>query len=642
MSTTRSGVAVRSDGVPGNAPVTGRGRARARPAAGVGAREERTTSVPATELGPDHRRLFAQIPSAYLVMDVDLVIVDANEAYLRLLGRRREDLVGRWVFDAFPPTADALDEDGRNPLQVSFETVRDTGRTDVLPLYQYGVVDPASGEVVERHWSLISAAVRGSDGRVALVVQRVEDVTDYVREHEGQRTQLRLGQERVEAVEADLFLRVQELRVAQQERDRSARHLAGLNEVALALTRADSVEDLEQVVMSRGMAVLGADGGAIVTAHEEGGWRVTASGALGEHAQARYGHLGADSPLPGVHTARTGERVELATVAEGLARFPSMAEVFQQTGRRGWVFLPLPVEGECLGSLAVSWVQERRLLPEELDLLEGFAAQCAQALGRLQARDAERRTAAAARRMSEALQRSLLTEPVQPDHLEVAVRYLAAVDEAQVGGDWYDVFRTSAGATSLVIGDVAGHDRDAAARMGQVRNLLRGIGYTAGDPPAAVLGQLDRALRDLGIDALATVLLARLEQDEQDEQAGGQGQLVLCWSNAGHPPPVLLRPDGRAELLTTEPDLLVGLDADSPRRDHRVVLPPGSTLLLYTDGLIERRDASIDDGLHWLAGTCQQLADLPLEQFCDRLLAAVGDVDDDVALLAVRARRATS
>ena len=582
----------------------------------------------------DFRQLFAGLPTAYLVMDLDLVIVEVNDAYLRLLGHRREDLVGRWVFDAFPPTPDALDEQGRNPVQVSFETARDSGQPDVLPLIQYDVVLPESGEVVQRYWSLVSAPLRDTTGQVALVVQHVEDVTDYVQEREGQRAQVRLGQERVLAVEADLFTRLEQLRQAQHARDETARRLASVNEVALALTAADSVQDLEQIVIGRGMDVLGADGGAVTSRAGDGGWRSTVNDALGEHVQVKYGHVPFDSSLPACQAARTGQRIELPSTAVGLVDFPDMAAVYAETGRRGWVFLPLTVGDECLGSLAVSWVEERSLLRDELDLLEGFAAQCAQTLSRLQSRDAERRAAAADRRMSETLQRSLLTDPVQPDHLQIAVRYLAAVDDAQVGGDWYDAFLTRNGTTSLVIGDVSGHDRDAAATMGQLRNLVRGIGYAIGEPPATVLTQLDQALRDLGVEALATVVLAQIEQDPTAQAAGLR---VVRWTNAGHPPPLLLHADGRAELLTTEPDLLLGLHPGSERTDHQATLLPGTTVLLYTDGLIERRDASIDDGLHWLVHAVQDLAGLPLEQLCDRLLSQVGDVGDDVALLAVRA-----
>jgi len=583
---------------------------------------------------PDFRVLFAGLPTAYLVMNLELVIVEANTAYLNLLGHQREDLVGRYAFDAFPPMPEALDDQGHNPLQVSVEKARDTGQPDLMPLFKYDVVHPVSGEVAERYWSLVNTALRDSDGRVAWVLQRVEDVTDYVRERQVQRAHVQLGQQRVEAIEADLFRRVEQLRAAQQARDETARRLASLNDVALALTAADSVRDLEQIVIGRGLVVLGADGGAVTTKTGHGAWRVTVSDALGKQVQSKYADVPFDSPLPAIQAARTGQRVELPTVATGLAEFPVMESVYEETGRHAWVFLPLTVKGECLGSLAVSWVQERLLLTDELDLLEAFAAQCAQTLSRLQARDAERQVAAADHRMAETLQRALLTEPVQPDHLQIAVRYLPALDGAQVGGDWYDAFLTGDGATSLVIGDIGGHDREAAAIMGQVRNLVRGIGYALRVPPAILLTQLDRALRDLGIDALATMVLAQIEQDRA---AATQGLRVLRWSNAGHPPPVLLHPDGRAELLNTAPDLLLGLDPASPRTDHQVTLQPGDTVLLYTDGLIERRDASLEDGLQWLVQATRDLAALPLEQLCDQLLTGVGDLEDDTAILAVRA-----
>lgn len=297
----------------------------------------------------DFQGLFAGLPAAFLVMSLDLVIVEANAEYLQMLGHRREDLLGRWVFDAFPPTPDALDEQGRNPVQVSLETARDSGQPDVLPLVKYNVVLPDSGDVVERYWSVITVPLRDPAGRVVLV-QHVKDVTDHVQEREGQRAQLRLGQERVQAVEADLFTRLEQLRQAQDARDEAARRLASLNNVALALTAADSVEDLEQIVLGRGMLVLGADGGGITTMADDGAWRITVSDALGEHVQGKYAQVPADSPLPAIHAARTGQLVQLPSVTAGLADFPVMAEVYEETGRHAWAFLPLTVKGECLGS----------------------------------------------------------------------------------------------------------------------------------------------------------------------------------------------------------------------------------------------------------------------------------------------------
>ncbi len=189
------------------------------------------------------------------------------------------------------------------------------------------------------------------------------------------------------------------------------------------------------------------------------------------------------------------------------------------------------------------------------------------------------------RHYAESLQRSLLTRLPEPDHLHVVARYVPAAKEAQVGGDWYDAFLQPDGATVLVVGDVTGHDIAAAAMMGQLRNLVRGTAYDRHEPPAAVLERVDRALFGLQVDTLATVVLARIEQTEDDRR---QGLRRLRWSNAGHLPPAVLRADGTVELLDRPSDLLLGLDPLSPRTDHDVVLRPDDTVLLYTDGLVER------------------------------------------------------
>jgi serine phosphatase RsbU (regulator of sigma subunit) len=238
--------------------------------------------------------------------------------------------------------------------------------------------------------------------------------------------------------------------------------------------------------------------------------------------------------------------------------------------------------------------------------------------------------------MAETLQRSLLTEPPKSDSLEVAVRYVPAASLAQVGGDWYDAFPLEDGRTALVIGDVTGHDRYAAAAMAQVRNVLRGIAHSRRDSPAAVLAALDRAMRDLEVGTLATAILATVEQGRDDPVAGVR---VLRWSNAGHPPPLFIGADGTVIVLERAPDLLLGVDPDEVRADHEVRLPPGATVLFYTDGLIERRGSTLDQGIAWLSGVVARWARSPLEELCDGLLAELsGAAEDDVALLALRAR----
>jgi serine phosphatase RsbU (regulator of sigma subunit) len=228
---------------------------------------------------------------------------------------------------------------------------------------------------------------------------------------------------------------------------------------------------------------------------------------------------------------------------------------------------------------------------------------------------------------------------VQPDHAEIAVRYSPAVRAAQVGGDWYDAFLQPDGATMLVIGDVVGHDTVAAAAMGQLRGLLRGIAFRGGAGPAVVLGDLDRAVQGLEVHTLATAAIARFEQDDEQRR---RGETVLRWSSAGHPPLMVLDPDGVVSVLGTErADLLLGIDPSTPRREYERVLSSGSTVLLYTDGLVEGRDEDLDSGIERLRGLFAELGRLCLADLCDGLVSRLrpGGSEDDVALVAIRLHR---
>jgi serine phosphatase RsbU (regulator of sigma subunit) len=269
------------------------------------------------------------------------------------------------------------------------------------------------------------------------------------------------------------------------------------------------------------------------------------------------------------------------------------------------------------------------------EFLKLIAGSLGQAWDRVYTHEAERRVIRVEREMSEALQRSLLTQPLQPDHLEVAVRYQPAGQMARIGGDWYDSFLLPDGSLTLVIGDVGGHDRHAAAAMGQVRNLLRGVSFTLQKPPARVLSALDQTMHGLAVDVIATAIIAQIEQTEQDELAGVR---TLRWSNAGHLPPVLLSPRGQASLLSTRPDVLLGVLPHAERSDHTVTLEVGSSVVFFTDGLIERRDEALEDSLERLRALLEGRAELSAEALCDYLLGHFGDAtEDDVALLVLHA-----
>lgn len=271
---------------------------------------------------------------------------------------------------------------------------------------------------------------------------------------------------------------------------------------------------------------------------------------------------------------------------------------------------------------------------DHLVFLRLVAATLAQALDRVEALASERRVAAAERAMSETLQRSLLGVAQSGPGAQVAVRYQPVVDLAEIGGDWYDAFPLADGRLAAVIGDVAGHDRQAAAAMAQTRNLLRAIAYTVDGGPAAALTALDAALSGLEVGSFATGILALLAAPGADRPDGTRR---FTWANAGHPPPVLLTPDGEARLLWSTPELLLGMVPDPRRTDQHVDLAPGSSVLLFTDGLIERRTRPLDAGLAMVVDAVRGRTDLDPEELCDHVLAeAHAGHDDDIALLCLR------
>ncbi|MCZ2822942.1 MULTISPECIES: SpoIIE family protein phosphatase [unclassified Modestobacter] len=583
---------------------------------------------------PDHAALFAAMPTPYLVLTPELVIADANPAYLATTGRTRDELIGRPVFEAFPGNPDATATDGASRIRASLERARDTCRPHTLPVQEFDIPD-GSGGFTKHFWSLISVPVLDEGGRCRHLLQRAEDITDYVRQqamsdHPSGRG--RRWHRRVLEVESDLFARGAELRAARQAEADAARRLAALSGVALALGRAETLDDLARVVNERGLVALGAHGGAIGVCDGEHNLRLVLTDGIAPVGVGPDTVLSLDAPYPSCVAARTGERVLLPDRAATDQFSPQLARLAAETGVQAWAAVPLESGSRRIGSLSVGWTRPAALDQGDIELLLALAGQSAQALERIRARADERAQHAVVEGMAEALQRSLLTEPPETEHLQVAVRYLPAASLAQVGGDWYDAFLLGDGRLALVIGDVTGHDRHAAAAMAQVRNVLRGVAHSRRDSPGAVLGALDRALEDLQVATLATGVLATVEET-------GTGGRLLRWSNAGHPPPLLIDPDGTVTVLERAPDLLLGVDPSSPRSDHARLLVPGSTVVLYTDGLVERRGAVLDDGIDWLVDELARWAHLPLEELCDRLLGALeGAVEDDVAVLAVRVR----
>lgn len=237
------------------------------------------------------------------------------------------------------------------------------------------------------------------------------------------------------------------------------------------------------------------------------------------------------------------------------------------------------------------------------------------------------------RRDAERFQRLLL--PQLPEHMEpfdAAAAYRPAAIPGHVGGDWYDVMLVPDRACAAIIGDVVGHDLQAAAAMTQTRNMLRALLYDQRTSPSAALTQLDRMLHAITDNPVTTACLARVEPEAHG--------WTLRWSSAGHPPPLLLTPDQEACYLHADPDLPLGVDSAQPRHDHTQPLPSGATVIFFTDGLIEHHERPIEAGMEHLSAIATAHAALPLCDFVQALIDQhPSDGQDDMAILAVRTPR---
>jgi serine phosphatase RsbU (regulator of sigma subunit) len=312
-------------------------------------------------------------------------------------------------------------------------------------------------------------------------------------------------------------------------------------------------------------------------------------------------------------------------ILDTLSDDPQVRSQLALLGAGSALIVPLVARGRPVAVLVLVRTGHGKPYTEE-DLADAMelAGRAALAVDNARLYSREHRTALA-------LQQSLLSPLPEIPGLTLCARYLPGSRTAAVGGDWYDVLALPDGSIGLAIGDVMGHDVTAAAAMGQLRSVLRSYAWEGGSP-AAVLDRLDRLVQGLGMAQLATCFYGCL--------SGGSAARRLTMANAGHHPPLLRLPGGEVRSVDSGAGMLIGVEVGVTRRvEAQVDLPPGSLLLLYTDGLVEARHHSLDEGV---AAVSRILAahrpEHGVEALCDALTRRVGDrgQDDDVALLAVQ------
>ena len=404
--------------------------------------------------------------------------------------------------------------------------------------------------------------------------------------------------------------------------------LLGLSELAEALAGTLTLDDVARVALRYGLS--SPDVHQVAFAVDDGDdWRVV--------RRVRGDILDdADERLPPVWRRVAGDSVAPLAVAAaaGLARFTADGHPLRDTAldrhdNKVRALAALPLRTPSLrGALTFGVAEQHAWSPAERALLTAAAKLVGQAAERARRFENQHGTA-------QLLQRSMLPEHLPDDsRFRLAARYDAGVDGNAAGGDFYDAFRLPGGRLAVVLGDVAGHDVRAAALMGQVRAALRALALT--DPaPATVLAGLDRLVASLGAEAgtdelFVTVAYAVIERD---------GRLTVA--TAGHPPPLVRRGYGDAAYLDVPAGTPLGLGG--ARRSATDRLAPGDTLLMFSDGVIERRGLDVGTGLAKVAATVAAAPGGDPRTLCALASAAVGGTtDDDVAVLAVEHATAPS
>nr|WP_243766335.1 SpoIIE family protein phosphatase [Streptomyces sp. GC420] len=389
-----------------------------------------------------------------------------------------------------------------------------------------------------------------------------------------------------------------------------------------ALTEAAGVRDVinlmaEQIVPAIGcqaMVVLGTEGGRLRVLDQRG--------YEDPESVERLNGMRLSAPVPAAHALASGvptffeSRAELSRVYPG--RVPARGEL------SAWAYIPLVTSGRPVGVCVLGYSEPHRFPADERAILTSLGGLAAQALERARLFDAKRR-------LAHGLQDALLPQalPSLPA-AEVAARYLAGTQGMEIGGDFYDLVPLRGQEAVALVGDVQGHNVQAAGLMGQVRTAVRA--YTAvGQSPGEVMRSTNRLLVDLDAQLFASCVYLHLDLERHR----------AFLAHAGHPHPLLRAPGGGVEVLDLPGGPLLGIDPTADYPVSEVPLPPGSVLVLYTDGLVESPGTDLDEAVASVAHRLDGIGDLPLEEIADRLISerdpehATGD---DIALLLLRPR----
>ncbi|WP_404962155.1 SpoIIE family protein phosphatase [Streptomyces sp. 147326] len=544
--------------------------------------------------------LFARSPVGIAVLDTQLRFLQVNPALEAMNGLAEAAHVGRRLAEILPEVnADEMEEAMRQVLDTG-EPVLDRRRTGRTP------ADPERDHV----WSCSYVRVEDPGGRPIGIIASLLDITRQQRDQtevEAGRRRLALLSEASSRIGGSLDLE----RTAQELADLAVPHLANAVTVDVLDSLASGNEPGPGLAGGVALRRLGKAPltGSPVTQILAPLGRTLTFPAAAPYTQA----LAARQPFLIAH-------LDERTVATA-SRHTSKPAQLLETGVHSFMMIPLVARDVVLG--VATFYRARpggaSFGSDDVTLAAELAARAAISIDNARLYHHEHETAVV-------LQRSMLPQHVTPPPgIEIAHRYLAASDVNEVGGDWYDVLPLTGGRAALLIGDVMGHGIAAAAVMGRLSATVRALARLDMSP-TALLHQLEATLADLAEPMLATFLYVVCDP--------ATGRCTV--TRAGHPPPAVAEPDGTVYLVKTPPGVPLGVGGITFTTTE-ITLPPGSLLVLYTDGLIEARSRDIDERLNELTSLLTE-PHQPLDHLCDTLIAHLvpASADDDIALLAAR------
>lgn len=580
--------------------------------------DERSSRLRAERATDQLRRLqavtesLAGAPTVPAVADVMLregrAVLDADGALVHLHQRDSADLT---LLDAVGAPADLIAPASRLPADVSAALTEAYASGTVVEVTR---PDPGSaadpGRRVFRTMLCIPLTVSGE--AIGVMTVGFEHVRRF--DAEDRRTASAMGRQCAQALDRSRLFDEE-----RDARDRSER----LQALTTALSRALTPAEVIAIYVRQVGPAVGARSVAIGVVEREGlppardHWHGDASDLPAHWLEARP-----ELRTP-VDVALGDEHPRYYDSAAGS---PGAGPAGGDRSReRAHAVIPLLVRRRCVGVAVLFWERGLALDLQDRSFLEACSSLCAQALDRARRYETERTIA-------ETLQRSVLPETLpSTEGAVVAARYLPGTEAVDVGGDWFDTLLLADGRLGFAVGDVVGKGVEAAATMAQLRNGMRAIALDTSDP-GAIVTKLNRLLPGYAETSFATLAFIAIDPSTRE----------ATMVSAGHPPPVVVGADDVAVLLDQARGLPLGVDPDVVYEPWTTTLDAGATLVLYTDGLVERRDRSLDDGLRLLCETASGGLREPEELIDVVLDALLGDAarGDDVAVLAVALDRA--